>query len=1613
MNNLKKTAVMFLTVAMAFSMLMVPFTPMTQVAPQVMTPQVSTPDDVKMDLQRYLDTRGLDGPLDSILAAYKETGMVPSNVATNADGAMGVLITVSPDIDISTIDNIVDVNWMVDFGVATIMSAYIGSVEAVTALETHEGVITAFADSLFTETKYNGVEPRPIIDEAPITSDPAAYATTVEIGADQVVIDGIDGSGVRIGVIDTGTDFSIPGLVDAIDFGDDGLPTSYDPTGYGFGLTLYRVNLTTVNVTEWLGYSSWNVLSFVDNGKTYIDTTTYQHNGGSPNINNQGGYYHLDFFIDAYLGAWWGNAYPNQANLTEYYYDVMRQPLEIPDPTTISGGGAINITQDSETGDWELIPYACHGYVFQQRWDPYIKLFSPVLVVNSTKIIVDWDTTRAWSDFWSANIDRGIWDFNTTAAWDYYNGLGDWSFADDLAAGDYYTADGTVAHTNMYHDYTDGARFGLGTLAHVWEGNIFGLGMINGIALGGRAIGIMYDGNSHGTFVSAQIAARPNAQYPVGFNGTLEYLPGVAPDSTIMGVSTVGLASEFNSMLWAAGFDYNGGTGYFEWNYLSGHQMDITSNSWGWVTPQYYELWGQYSLIYAAMATPGFFNATHYPGMIQCFSAGNSGPGYGTTTPPRAPQLINVGASTSYHTFDEAYGDNQGFDQIADFSSRGPLTLGYAKPDVLAPGRNNWGLVPNYGDTFGFGGDGTAIYAGTSMACPMVAGVAALLVDAYRTNMAANATPDYIKTVIQSTADDIGMDALSQGHGVVNAWAAYDYIANGEGNVFYTYDSMENWATATTEAWQYDMNPYEIDNFINTTTPPTDFADSNLYFGLLQGSDVATMTIEIDGATDNTYGDWSWAAMEYVEGVTTTFSFETYIYNETTSMGHDVIKAGWFELSTELGGDYAAFSAAEYATIFITGDQATFDDDSLWAFVFDWDDSDPANGVPDYYNTSTEAGDELTRWQYAGGTGNVLKMDLSTTAGVGTLFPNNGIVSVHDDNIWGHNLWNTTGDGNTLSVTVTSWVLAPAAGFAFADAADDCDVTLTVPAMDAYGIHQGFVIATNGTDTYKMPYTYNVYATYDSVDAVLELADGVSGVWNPYEPGVISAGFDSYYSTRSADHASIVVDMTNSSVNYFAARVAWTNVDTDMDVAIVDMTGFELAHSGDAVKATDTSALAIAEIGGTEGMYIIYTTMNAIDGAVIPEAYTLTVVGYNSLNEPVLTLNWYSRDSPTQTEFTAGDSMAGDHVIINATWTDGVNPGMPEFAVTTTEIKVLYGVLFYETGPMIHATDAAGVFDGIIDPDQFAWVTVPDLNEGDEARIICDFDTGDADIMAWPSTIAMGARTYANNIVDMASGDHPETDTIVLPVDGDYEFGILDYSGDGGDYYLTVDTRLGLEPARVAGKTIEMDSYYLLANQTYSVLVDSDTGTNLRFSEEHPGVTIGNFFAPEVNVPAPVATVGDANVFDITWTSTDLNADDTHYYSIWLSSNDGVSYMLLAQNWTGTSYQWNSSGWLEGNYIVRVRAYSLDFTIADMADVTNPPAGYWPGDYGDGFSVSFAAGDVPPPTSEPVNTTTDDTTTSDDTPPPVGGLDPLLIGLVGGIGVGVVIILILFLIRKK
>ena len=147
MNNLKKAGVMALIFTLTITMVLVPITPMAQIQP-VATPEYATPEDVLLDISRYVDTQMEGGPLGSTLASYRDTGFIPNTVAVNADGEMATIVTVRTDSDVASLDEIIDVSWKVEIGAMTLAYGFVSSPEAVTAIENFDGIVTAFSDAL-------------------------------------------------------------------------------------------------------------------------------------------------------------------------------------------------------------------------------------------------------------------------------------------------------------------------------------------------------------------------------------------------------------------------------------------------------------------------------------------------------------------------------------------------------------------------------------------------------------------------------------------------------------------------------------------------------------------------------------------------------------------------------------------------------------------------------------------------------------------------------------------------------------------------------------------------------------------------------------------------------------------------------------------------------------------------------------------------------------------------------------------------------------------------------------------------------------------------------------------------------------------------------------------------------------------------------------------------------------------------------------------------------------------------------------------------------------------------------------------------------------------------
>jgi serine protease AprX len=123
---------------------------------------------------------------------------------------------------------------------------------------------------------------------------------------------------------------------------------------------------------------------------------------------------------------------------------------------------------------------------------------------------------------------------------------------------------------------------------------------------------------------------------------------------------------------------------------------------------------------------------TRAAGIEVVVSAGNTGSFCSTVKDPPAiyDASFSIGATDSS-------------DDIASFSSRGPVTIdgsGRLKPDVSAPGVGVRSSVP---------GGGYAVFSGTSMAAPHVAGIVALVLSA---NADLVGDPDGIEPLLASSA---------------------------------------------------------------------------------------------------------------------------------------------------------------------------------------------------------------------------------------------------------------------------------------------------------------------------------------------------------------------------------------------------------------------------------------------------------------------------------------------------------------------------------------------------------------------------------------------------------------------------------------------------------------------------------------------------------------------------------------------------------------------------------------------------------------------------------------------------------------------------------------------
>ena len=145
-------------------------------------------------------------------------------------------------------------------------------------------------------------------------------------------------------------------------------------------------------------------------------------------------------------------------------------------------------------------------------------------------------------------------------------------------------------------------------------------------------------------------------------------------------------------------------------------------------------------------------------GIVVVVAAGNNGPNSALYAPANDPFVITVGATDDGGT--AAIAD----DTLASFSSFGKTQNGYSKPELVAPGRHIiTTLAPNSNFAVNYPthlvGTSYIQLSGTSMAAPMVSGVAALYLERHPT-----VRPGQLKALLLATARPIAVAGTGAGY---------------------------------------------------------------------------------------------------------------------------------------------------------------------------------------------------------------------------------------------------------------------------------------------------------------------------------------------------------------------------------------------------------------------------------------------------------------------------------------------------------------------------------------------------------------------------------------------------------------------------------------------------------------------------------------------------------------------------------------------------------------------------------------------------------------------------------------------------------------------------------
>ncbi len=172
-------------------------------------------------------------------------------------------------------------------------------------------------------------------------------------------------------------------------------------------------------------------------------------------------------------------------------------------------------------------------------------------------------------------------------------------------------------------------------------------------------------------------------------------------------------------------------------------------------------------------------------GVTVVSSSGDAGPTNTQGSPSVDPNVISAGATTTFRVQAQTgYAGTRNFatswasNNASPISSDGVNDRGRVI-DLVAPGQDGWAVCTpdpvRFADCKAFNNNPSPIedFGGTSESSPLIAGAAALVIEAYEnTHHGVRPGPALVKQILTSSATDLGLPASEQGAGEVNSLRA-------------------------------------------------------------------------------------------------------------------------------------------------------------------------------------------------------------------------------------------------------------------------------------------------------------------------------------------------------------------------------------------------------------------------------------------------------------------------------------------------------------------------------------------------------------------------------------------------------------------------------------------------------------------------------------------------------------------------------------------------------------------------------------------------------------------------------------------------------------------------